>query len=399
LGALVTYGQAFGCCPRVRFRVTGVRYIGGVCSEESFAAVGVILSVRPQGLAPGELADGLRRLAVLAARVEAHRAEFICEAERCDAARREGFGSTTAWLMVLSGDPAPVCRSRVAVAASLQEMPETKKAFASGEVSESRVRLLAQAQALAPEQFAQDEAKLVAEAASVPARRLPQVLAVWKRNADLPAAEAEAERLHAQRALHVSPDWSGMVRVNGLLDPEGGGIVLAAIRGLSEPAALDADDPRTPTQRQADAFVEICHRYLRGGSGKGSSRPQLTVTIPWNTLQTGMGVVDTAAGPITGQTARRLACDATISRIICQQDGSPVEAGEARRVIPPALRRAVDLRDQGCTHPGCDVPARWCDAHHIVHWADGGKTEISNLRLLCRTHHGQQHDHHHPRRQ
>ena len=337
-------------------------------------------------------------LAELAARVEAHRAEFICEAERCGAARREGFGSTTAWLMALSGDPAPVCRSRVAVAASLQEMPETKEAFAAGEVSESRVRLLAKVQELAPEQFAADEKTLVAQAASVPSQRLPQVLAKWRRSTDPEGAEADAERLHALRALHLSPDWSGMVHLSGDLDPEGGGVVLAAIRALAEPAALDPADTRTPAQRQADALVEVCSRYRQGGPEGSRRRPQLLITIPWNTLRQGRGVVDTDAGPISAETARRLACDAVISRIVVQEDGTPVAAGEARRVIPPALRRALDLRDQGCTHPGCDVPARWCDAHHIVHWADGGKTELSNLRSLCRTHHGRQHDHDHPQR-
>ena len=73
-------------------------------------------------------------------------------------------------------------------------------------------------------------------------------------------------------------------------------------------------------------------------------------------------------------------------------------AGEARRVIPTALRRALELRDKGCTHPGCDAPTRWCEAHHITHWAQGGKTELSNLRLLCRTHHGHEHDHPYPQR-
>jgi hypothetical protein len=313
---------------------------------------------------------------------------------------KRGFGSTTAWLMAVSGEPAAVCRSQIAVAESLQEMPETTKAFAAGEVSECRVRLLAQAQALAPEAFAKDEAALVAQAANAPSRRMPEVLAAWKRSADLQGAETEAERLHAQRVLHLSPHWSGMVHVSGDLDPESGGIVLAAVRSLSEPAALDADDTRTPAQRQADALAEICRRYLDGNPGSGSSRPHLTVTVPWNTLQQGTGVVDTEAGPISAKTACRLACDATVARIIVHEDGTPVAAGEARRVIPPALRRALDLRDGGCTHPGCDVPARWCDGHHIIHWAQGGKTVLSNLRLLCRTHHGQEHDHHpHPRRQ
>jgi hypothetical protein len=359
-----------------------------------------VLAERPQGRPPAGLADLVRQVARLSARTDAFRAEVIAEAERTGAARQEGFPSTTAWLVSLSGEQAAVCRSQIAVAEALEVMPETKKAFASGELSQSRVKVLAQAQALAPEQFAQDEVTLVAAAANVPSCQLPQVLAVWGRQADLPAAEAQAERLHALRGLHVCPDWSGMTRLSGLLDPESGGVVLAAIRSLAEPAALDPADTRTPAQRQADALTEISRRYLNGNPGAGSSRPQVHITIPWEALHTGTGVVDTETGALSAETVRRLACDATISPIIVDQDGMPLAAGEARRSIPNALRRALDLRDRHCTHPGCDAPVRWCDAHHIVHWADGGKTELANLRLLCRTHHGWQHDHHpYPRRQ
>ncbi len=352
------------------------------------------------GVSNAGLAEGLRELGRLEARVVARRAEYLAEAERRGVARQEGYGSTTAWLMAVSGDPAAVCRSRLAVAASLQEMPETREAFAVGEVSEPRVRLLAQAQALAPEQFARDESVLVAEAAAVSSKRLPQVLAVWRRTTDPQGAEADADRLHTLRALHLSPAWSGMVHVSGDLDPEGGGVVLAALRSLSESAALDPTDTRTPAQCRADALVEVCRRHLDGGPGATSRRPQVTVTVPWDSLRRGSGVVDTEAGPITVEAVRRLACDAALSRVITSRDGSPTEAGEARRVIPPALRRALEARDQGCTHPGCDVPARWCDAHHIVHWADGGKTQLANLRLYCRAHHRQAHNHQpHPRRQ
>jgi len=341
----------------------------------------------------------LRRLGVVEAQVAAHRAEFIAEAERSDAARKEGYGSTTAWLVAVSGEQSAACRSQVAVASSLEGMPETRKAFAAGELSQSRVRVLAQAQALAPAEFARDEGELVAQVAAAPPKGVPQVLASWKRQTDPIGAEAEAERLFGQRALHLSVDWSGMLRLSGLLDPESGGAVLAAVRSLSEPAALDPDDPRTTAQRQADALTEISRRYLDGEPATGRSRPHVTVTVPWDTLQQGHGVVDTEVGPIPAEAARRLACDATISQVILRE-GVPVTSGEARRVIPPALRRALEARDLGCTWPGCDAPARWCDAHHILHWADGGKTELSNLRLLCRAHHRHAHNHQpYPRRQ
>jgi len=350
-------------------------------------------------LPPAGLADLLRRLGQVRSRADAHRAEAIAEAERTGAARKEGFRSTTEWLAAISGEPVPVCRSQIAVASALEAMPETKKAFAAGEVSESKVKVLAQAQALCPEQFARDEASLVARVAAACSQQVPKVLGEWKKNTDPKAAEAEAERLHEQRALHLSEDWSGMLRLHGLLDPESGLIVRHALEALTDPANLDPADTRSPAQARADALAEICQRFLQG-DGKGRKRPTgVLVTIPWDTLQAGKGIVDTPAGPISGNTARRLACDATISRVLLDPESVPVEMGRATRVIPPALRQALELRDPHCTHPGCDMPARYCDAHHIIHWADGGKTEISNLRLLCRAHHRDAHDHQpYPRR-
>ena len=350
-----------------------------------------MLAAPSEGLAPAALGDLLRRLGRVRSRADAHRAEAIAEAERVGAARAEGFASTTAWLAALSGEPVPICRSQVAVASALEEMPATREAFAAGVVSESRVKVLAQAQALCPDQFAQDEKQLVARVAAASSQQVPRVLAEWKRQADPQAAEGETERLRGLRGLHLSEDWSGMLALHGLLDPDSGLVVRHALEALTDPANLDAADSRTPAQTRADALVEVCQRFLQGGSNGSRHPPRVLVTIPWNTLQQGNGLVDTEAGPIGGNTVRRLACDATISRVLIDPQSVPVEMGRATRVISDRLRQALELRDQGCTHPGCHIPARWCDAHHIQHWAEGGKTEISNLQLLCRPHHRDAH--------
>jgi HNH endonuclease len=64
-----------------------------------------------------------------------------------------------------------------------------------------------------------------------------------------------------------------------------------------------------------------------------------------------------------------------------------LDLGRSTRLVTPALRRALELRDRGCCGPGCDRPPEWCDAHHLVHWAQGGETNLDNLVLLCRRHH------------
>ena len=230
--------------------------------------------------------------------------------------------------------------------------------------------------------------------------QVPQTLAVWKRSTDPQAAEQEVERLHSMRALHVSRGWSGMVHLNGDLAPEGGLVVMQALRSLSEGAALDANDTRTPAQARADALVEISRRFVQSDE-KGTRRPaQVLVTIPWNTLHDGRGIVDTEAGPISGPITRRLTCDATVSRVLLDAESVPVEMGRATRVVPDPLRKLLALRDAGCTHPGCQIPARWCDAHHRRHWAEGGPTNPPNLQLLCSRHHTEAHlDDWHPKRE
>ncbi len=88
--------------------------------------------------------------------------------------------------------------------------------------------------------------------------------------------------------------------------------------------------------------------------------------------------------PVCAETARRIACDAGKVRIT-HRSGQILSVGRKTRTIPPPIRRALEFRDQGCRFPGCT--SKHCDAHHIVHWADGGETKLSNLVLLCRRHH------------
>jgi hypothetical protein len=82
-----------------------------------------------------------------------------------------------------------------------------------------------------------------------------------------------------------------------------------------------------------------------------------------------------------------LACDADLVPVRWDGDGSLLALGRSRRTVPSHLRKAVVARDRTCVYPGCGRPATWCDAHHIIPWARGGPTDLSNLILLCRYHH------------
>jgi hypothetical protein len=65
----------------------------------------------------------------------------------------------------------------------------------------------------------------------------------------------------------------------------------------------------------------------------------------------------------------------------------PLEVGRASRVITGAQRAALAVRDGGGVFPDCDRPLAWCEGHHLVHWVEGGPTDLANLALLCRAHH------------
>jgi hypothetical protein len=93
------------------------------------------------------------------------------------------------------------------------------------------------------------------------------------------------------------------------------------------------------------------------------------------------------AGAIHPEAALRIACDASIMRVVMAGPSQPLDVGRKTQIVPYHLRRALALRDRGCRFPTCDRPPPWSDAHHVVHWSDGGITALENLVLLCRHHH------------
>ena len=112
------------------------------------------------------------------------------------------------------------------------------------------------------------------------------------------------------------------------------------------------------------------------------------ITVPYDPLTRtlGAGTLDTG-DRISPETTLRLACDARILPAVIDPTCQPLTLGRERRLFTGPLRRAIILRDRGCAFPGCDRPPRWCDAHHIRHWAAGGETSLANAVLLCAHHH------------
>jgi Domain of unknown function (DUF222)/HNH endonuclease len=226
---------------------------------------------------------------------------------------------------------------------------------------------------------------------------LQRVASYWHQAVEREHALSVDEKLREQRQLHASVSLLGMVRVDGNLDPETGETLLTALDAVldAEARSRPQDDDRTPAQRRADALGEICRQWLDGAErpSVAGERPHVTVTVAAEGLGDGPAISELDhVGPVGRATARRLACDASLMRVVMNGRSEPLDVGRRTPVVPPSMRRAVIVRDRHCRFPGCDRPHSWCDAHHVTHWADGGPTAASNLVLLCRRHHRSIHE-------
>jgi hypothetical protein len=146
----------------------------------------------------------------------------------------------------------------------------------------------------------------------------------------------------------------------------------------------------------ADGLVAMVGDVQRAKCGPllGGDRPRLNITISLDQLKAAVEqhLPATGVGPdgdtLTATELRKLACDCEVLPIVLGGAGEVLDVGRSGRTIPAGIRRALDERDGGCCFPGCDRPVEQCQAHHVIPWAKGGHTRLSNLMLLCAHHHG-----------
>jgi hypothetical protein len=328
-------------------------------------------------------------------------------------------------------------------------LPESGTALCAGEISAAHAEVLATSTLHLPDQAVHDaEPTLLDAARRLDPSGLRKLVTHFQYTVDPDGADAAAQRRYERRGLWLTVTYDRMVAVRGLLAPEAGQTVLAALEPLARPA--DAADTRSGGQRTADALTELSRRQLEGGRlpVTGGVRPQLSVIVDLQSLDRldrldGAGLEGRPgrlgeemgrlggdigwAGPLEPEACRRLACDAIITRVIVSRQplnscdhchghdpqdpkgsdlegllravlaklppalggapSQPLNLGRSTRVVTPAQRQALAVRDGGCIFPGCSRPLAWCEAHHVRHWLDGGPTDLDNLALLCRAHH------------
>lgn len=286
-----------------------------------------------------------------------------------------------AWLGWRVGLGAVAAREKVRVARALGNLPNIDAAFARAEISYSKVR--AMTRIATPE----SEGRLLHMAKNASAAQL-ETICRGVEQVTGKSAEGGA------RWVKVTPCKDGMVRVEARLRPDEAGLVVKAIEAAMEEMTAESSEGASAEARP-DGLVRVAEAFLAGqrpNGRPGAERHQLVVCVREDALMPGgVSAEAEAVGQVASETLRRLACDASVTRVTVDAEGTPLDVGRKARVVPPALRRALGARDRGCRFPGC-TNHRWVDAHHIEHWAEGGATRADNLILLCAAHHALVHE-------
>jgi hypothetical protein len=364
--------------------------------SELRSAIEALRADRLAELPDGRVEEDFLELQRAVEALEVERLRRLAELERRAVHAVDGHLSAASWLVARCRVGWGAARSDVRVARALEEMLRTRRALNEGVVSLASAKTLAEARRDDPEAFAAAEETLVDAALRLGVSDLHRVVAFWRQRVEHERALSGDDPLRARRRLHASVTLGGMVRLDGDLDPETGESVLTALRAVLDAEARlpDENDRRTPAQRRADALGEICRGWLDVGArpSVGGERPHVTVTVGVEGLVGDASAELDHVGRVHAELARALACDASVTRVVLGPRSEPLDVGRRTPVVSPAIRRAVVARDRWCRFPGCDRPHTWCDAHHVVHWAQGGSTSVANLMLLCRRHHRAVHE-------
>ncbi len=397
--------------------------------------------------------ERMERVAVLFGEITAATREFLAALAHSDRHRdweEEGFGSCAEWLAWQIGITKGTANEKVRAARALEHLPLISEAMARADVSFSKVRALTRV--ATPE----NEAELLEFARAGSAANLERLVRGWKTLSRFDEAQQERIRhgrrcfsvFPDEDGMYVvkgrlDPEvGAALMRAveaasDALFAGASKGGCEARLSGEERPGNRDTPEP---AQLRADAVGLVAERALAAGfgvrtgagiggqapiSGSRAERYQVVLHVESATLgeagEPGLSELEDGTR-VSAETARRLSCDASRVEVrhaaLGSVDGSAsssapssapgsapslapaspfgsahssvLDVGRKTRTIPPALRRALDVRDRGCRFPGCGL--RFTDAHHIVHWADGGETSLRNACLLCRRHHRAVHE-------
>jgi hypothetical protein len=347
-----------------------------------------------------DLGDEIARLAAHIHAATQRMLALIAEFDRLRGWERSGHRDCADWLSSRTGIDRGAAQEKVRAARALVGLPLTRAAMGRGELSFSKVRALTRVAAPG------NERELVELARGVTTAQLERMVRAWRKGSRQDEVERERAR-HESRSLSIFPDDEGMYVVKGRLTPEVAAVLMRGIEAASDslyrenanPLRTDDERRRDAAQRRADAIGLLAERALAAGfggageretplSGARAERYRVVLHVDADTLagdrEPGRSELEDGTR-LSAESARRLACDASVVRVARKRDGTVLDVGRKTRTVSPGLRRALEVRDRGCRFPGCG--RRFTDVHHVKHWADGGETSLSNCVNLCRAHH------------
>jgi len=344
--------------------------------------------------------DLAREICSLSGRINAANHRWLVLIAEFD--RRTGWsdGATQScahWLNWKCGLAMGAAREKVRVARALESLPKVSAAMATGKLSYSKVREITRVASAGTE----DYLLMIAEHGT--AAHVERLVRAYRRCQEAEELSREA-RQRENRYVRYHHDDDGSLVLTCRLTAEAGAMILKALDlavdqvpadlTVGVPAGTSA--PRLPfSQRRADALARVAESFLAHEAidAPGTDRHQIVVHVAAETLRArAAGCCEFEDGPsMAAETARRLACDASVVALIENDEGEPLNVGRKTRTISAPLRRLLKARDKGCRFPGC-ANSRYLDCHHVKHWANGGETKPSNLVSLCRFHHHAVHE-------
>jgi hypothetical protein len=304
--------------------------------------------------------DALDQAIALMWAASAQALDMVAEYDRRRVWREDGATSMSSWLAARYGLGWGTAREWVRVAHALKYLPRIANAYASGQLSWDQLRPLTRF----PEPETDDE--WARKAANL------RPMALWTEARRYERARVE-EAEHARRSRYLTLSWDHerpVLWLEGMLPAEEGAVLASAISRRAQDVPRDEDAADPAGARLADALVRLA---------TGEPEPATVVVhagaevltneerdaSPW--------LAETPTGQrLPSESVRRLACDGRIEWVL-ESEGRPVGVGRRGRAVPEQLLRVLRQRDMACRFPGCER-RRWLNAHHLVHWADGGAT-------------------------
>ena len=351
------------------------RLPGGLSSAELLALLDALV-VGLDGLGGGRLEECLHIVGRCEARLAAVKAHKVAEL-----ARWRGEAHAAA---VLRGD---LKQSRggakrdVQFADRLGDLPKTAKALADGDVTPQAARAIADASAHTPV----DEDELLDAAGTEPADVFART--VRDHVNERTAAEDLEERRRRQRSrreANIKQQSDGMYKLFGTFDPVAGARIETALAAMAQ-HLWHGEDPKsrsTPAQRYADALEALITRQGAGADTAKAQRTTLVVVADYDLLAGQLADARMVDGtPLAPSELLKVALEADILPALFDSKGQPLWLGRTCRTASVAQRVALAIRDRGCVI--CGAANSYCQAHHVLHWSDGGPTDIDNLCLLC----------------